>query len=154
MVTGPLDKDPSQLEKKSSFKVNLINSQDKYRLPRTRIKNILEKVLRELDIEKEVSFCFVDNPTMREFNKRFCKKDLPTDVLSFEYQDPYYLGDVMISVDMAKDNFRRYKTSFFEELILYAVHGVLHLCGYDDSTPSKRRKMQRTQRRLIKKCLS
>lgn len=78
-------------------------------------------------------------------NRRYSGKDEPTDVLTFDITGPKDRGlcaDIIVSTDAAVRNARTFKTTSEYELFLYAVHGVLHLCGYDDCTGRKRKRMQ------------
>ena len=106
--------------------------------------------------EAEVSVTFVDNEAIRELNRDYRGKDMPTDVLSFPlYEDeedfddgfvyppdmdgddeedeeaPTAIGDIVISVERAKAQAEEYGHSFERELAFLAVHSTLHLLGYD-----------------------
>ena len=84
--------------------------------------------------------CLLSDTGIRRYNKRFRGADYPTDVLSFparrrgngssECLDES-LGDVLISVETAQENARRYGLRLEEEIEVLALHGVLHLLGYD-----------------------
>jgi probable rRNA maturation factor len=70
---------------------------------------------------------------MQRFNSRFAGKNSPTDVLSFpaDLEEEPYLGDILISSEAAH---RRCKDSPLRELKILALHGLLHLMGYDHET--------------------
>jgi len=98
----------------------------------------------------------VNDKAIKDFNKQYLKKDYPTDVLAFRMQDgefshmhPEILGDVIISLETAALRAKEFKTSFTQEIRLYLVHGILHLLGFDDLTPSKRKKMEAIQREIL-----
>ena len=59
-------------------------------------------------------------------------------------------GEIFICVDDALAQARRFRTTWQSELVRYLVHGVLHLCGYDDQSPPARRKMKREEARLLR----
>lgn len=115
-----------------------------------KIKDISKRLLKYLGKTKDLSIAFVDDKKIIELNKRYRKKDSVTDVLSFGMHKANLLGDVVISVDTAKRNSFIYHSTLDEELILYIIHGILHLSGYDDATARDRRVMEKKQRELLK----
>jgi len=84
-----------------------------------------------------------------KLNALYLKENNPTDVLSFNLsnaQDPKeILGDIIVSADTASRNSRIYKTSPADELDLYALHGCLHLLGYNDNNPRNRKIMRKKE---------
>jgi len=93
------------------------------------------------DRSVEVSMALVDDATIRGLNARYRGHDTPTDVLAFGMaQDialpgiPRMLGDVVISIDTALRQAHAGGRSLDEEVAHLAIHGVLHLLGYDDAT--------------------
>ncbi|SFA70398.1 probable rRNA maturation factor [Lentibacillus halodurans] len=94
--------------------------------------------------EAEVSVTFVNNQEIKEINRNYRQQDKPTDVISFAMQEkvddeaeilgedlPLVLGDIVISVDKAKEQANDYGHSLERELGFLTVHGFLHLLGYD-----------------------
>jgi probable rRNA maturation factor len=94
-----------------------------------------------------VSIAVVDDPAIHELNRRYLSHDCPTDVLSFALeQGPAYLeGEVIVSADTAAASAARFGWSAGDELLLYVIHGCLHLCGYDDQTPAALAEMRRKE---------
>ena len=80
---------------------------------------------------------------MAALHKQFCGIPGPTDVLTFQH------GEIVISADTAAMQARMFGTSVTAEIQLYVLHGLLHLAGFDDATPSKRRQMHQLQKRLM-----
>jgi len=79
----------------------------------------------------------VSDRTIRRFNKQYRGMDEPTDVLSFpadEAEKTGYLGDILISAETAQSNAERYGLTLLDEVRVLALHGVLHLLGYDHET--------------------
>jgi probable rRNA maturation factor len=90
----------------------------------------------------EISILLVSDRRMAALHKQFMNIAGPTDVLTFHH------GEVFISVDTARENGRRFRTSMTHELQLYLVHGLLHLHGYDDTTAAQAARMQTAQERI------
>lgn len=103
----------------------------------------------------ELGVLFAGDRLVRRLNRRYRGVDRSTDVLAFPLADagapgrPRLLGDVVISPARARACARTLGTPPGEELLLYLVHGILHLCGYDDKAPGQRERMERRQRRLV-----
>lgn len=98
----------------------------------------------------EFAVCLLSDAGIRRYNKRYRGADYPTDVLSFPAKNgrnrsAAYLGDVLISVETARDNARRYGLRLEEEIEVLALHGVLHLLGYDHERDAG--EMARVERR-------
>lgn len=107
------------------------------------------RYLRLLGLEGcELSVAVVRDGEIRALNRRWRRKDEPTDVLSFP-QEPPLLGDVVISVDTARRQARVWRRTLGQELELYLAHGVLHLLGHDHHRPAARRAMAREEGRLL-----
>jgi probable rRNA maturation factor len=79
-------------------------------------------------VRGEVAVLITGNARVRELNRRFRRKDKPTDVLSFPRSDG---GDIAISFDIASENAHRYGHYALDELKILVLHGMLHLAGYD-----------------------
>ncbi len=97
-------------------------------------------VLENIHENVEVSILLVDNEQIQELNSKHRKKDAPTDVLSFplltefhnlQEDEIIYLGDIVISVERAKEQADEYGHSFKREIGFLIAHSILHLLGYD-----------------------
>ena len=109
---------------------------------------------------KNISVVLTDDQEVRYLNKHYRKLDKTTDVLSFsmlEGQKPSLfsvdLGDIIISLDMASKQARRFKCSFDKEILRLIIHGSLHLFGYDHVkvSPAQVRLMKDLEESLIRK---
>ncbi|EZP76193.1 metalloprotease [Parageobacillus genomosp. 1] len=111
----------------------------------------------------EVSVSFVDNERIRAINRDYRGKDQPTDVISFALEEkgegeieiigadvPPLLGDIIISIPKAKEQAEEYGHSFMRELGFLAVHGFLHLLGYDHQTEEDEKTMFSKQEEILK----
>jgi probable rRNA maturation factor len=112
--------------------------------------------------EAQVSLVICGDRRIRRLNREWRGLDKPTDVLSFAQrehcvgsspfpEDPYLLGDVIISAPTAERQASKAGKSFSAELHFLFVHGILHLLGWRDDTDSQRRAMLARQQELMKK---
>ena len=92
------------------------------------------KASRAVGIKGELSIRLTSNAEMRKLNRRFRKKDKPTDVISFPSDVPKVAGDIAISADIAAVNAAQLGHSVDTELKVLILHGLLHLAGYDHET--------------------
>ncbi|SFL81411.1 probable rRNA maturation factor [Gracilibacillus orientalis] len=112
--------------------------------------------------DSELSISFVDNKEIQLLNKQYRGLDNPTDVLSFALEEeadqeiriigadiPVTLGDIIISVDKANEQAGEYNHSFTRELGFLALHGFLHLLGYDHMNEDDEKKMFSRQEELL-----
>ena len=94
-----------------------------------------------------LTFALVGDREMAELHHRFLGQEGPTDVLAFPLmEEPRLVADVVLDVDEARRQARRRGLPAYDEVVLYAVHGVLHLLGHDDHDPTARRRMRRAER--------
>ncbi|MDP4127599.1 MAG: rRNA maturation RNase YbeY [Bacillota bacterium] len=102
--------------------------------------------------EAEVSLTLVNDQRIHELNRDYRGVDRPTDVLSFALQDETdepdsefeddMLGDIVISVERAMEQAEEYGHSFEREIVYLAVHGTLHLLGYDHEEENDKQEMR------------
>jgi probable rRNA maturation factor len=102
---------------------------------------------------RELSLALVSDSQMSELHNRFMKDPSPTDVLSFPLEENSRgratCGEVVINVSEALRQSRRHGIALQNELLLYALHGMLHLKGLDDRTDSQYRRMHRLEDRIL-----
>jgi probable rRNA maturation factor len=128
------------------------------------IENILAFASKKQNVEQgsEISITFVTNESIQEINREYRQKDYPTDVISFAMEElgegevevvgvdmPRILGDIIISIPKAKEQAEEYGHSFMRELSFLAVHGFLHLLGYDHETEEDEKEMFSLQREIL-----
>jgi probable rRNA maturation factor len=103
----------------------------------------------------EMSVALVGDGRMSELHEQFMSIAGPTDVLTFPLETNgsgrVTEGDVVICVTEARRRCREHGVSLEHELLLYALHGMLHLCGYDDRTQRAYAKMHRTEDEILKR---
>lgn len=121
------------------------------------ITTVVNETIKQENLTNEMlecSFIFVDNEQIREINANYRQKDAVTDVITFAIEDempgeikiqgipmPRMLGDVFISLPRTREQAERYGHSFERELSFLAVHGCLHLLGYDHLEPEEEKVM-------------
>jgi probable rRNA maturation factor len=138
----------------SPSSVVVINRQRSQRVDRSGLLKFMGRVLELVPPEEasEFAICLVSDRKMREFNRTYRDRDTPTDVLSFpgddhgETRGQPYLGDIAISVETAARQAQRMEHSLDRELEILALHGYLHLLGYDHERDAG--EMMRLQRRV------
>jgi probable rRNA maturation factor len=119
--------------------IEIINQQNKYWLNVRKYKELLKRLTARYKLNNpEITLAFVDNRTIKKLNKKYLKKDAPTDVLSFPIGEKsangkYYLGDIIISVPQAFKQCFSQEHGLERELEFLTAHGFLHLLGYEHS---------------------
>ena len=91
----------------------------------------------------QIYILIVSDRRMAALHKEFCGITDATDVLTFQH------GEIVISADTAATQARMFHTNVTAEIQLYVLHGLLHLAGFDDATPSKHRQMHQLQKKLM-----
>ncbi len=118
---------------------------------------ITEAVFKHLDMEEnnyEISLLITDDETIHQLNKEYRQKDRPTDVLSFPMEDDIMLGDIVISLDTAKNQAQEREIGLEREIAFLFIHGLLHLLGYDHETSVEDEKeMFALQEEILKKLI-
>jgi probable rRNA maturation factor len=135
-----------------ALEVVVINKQRRRRIDAARVRRVLGGAARHLRVSGEVALVFAGDGTLHRLNRTYRGKDKPTDVLSFPGPGGQEgLGDVLISVATAERNARSLGRTVPQELDVLALHGFLHVLGYDHETDDGT--MDRLERRLRKKLL-
>jgi len=136
------------------IRVSISCPQDSVPVDRARVRQVSRTVLRGEGVrDAEISLAFVDNPTIRRLNRQFLDHDEPTDVLSFPLAEPgakKLAGEVVIGAEVAQEQAARRRHDTQAELALYAIHGLLHLCGYDDKSAQAAAEMRQRERHYLR----
>lgn len=141
------------------------------------LRQIINVLLTDLlQIEPaDLGFYFIGTPEMTRLNETFVHHAGSTDVITFDYSnnvahasrllgkfgtgnekmpkpgDSVALhGEIFVCVDKAIVQARRFRTHWQSELARYAIHGMLHLLGFDDQTTARRREMKRAENWLLR----
>ena len=147
------------------MQIEISNQQEKMTVTQAiedRIIEVLEETARvhEVDDLAEVSLMFTDDETIHEMNREYRGIDRPTDVLSFaleegEEEEIYggpeenLLGDIIISVETATRQAEDYGHSVEREMAFLALHGMLHLLGYDHMEEEERQEMRAQEEAIL-----
>jgi len=132
------------------MKVNLHNQTEEMIKP---LQKIIKSIFKHVKEKKSMEVVFVSQDDIKEMNRTYRDIDKPTDVLSFpnEDDDIKSLGDIFISIEQAKKQAIDYGHSFEREIGFLAVHGYLHLKGYDHHTEEEEKMMTTMQEAILKK---
>ena len=130
------------------FIIDIADEQSDLPLDEQRLKDAVQAILAEASIDDaRISIAVVDDPTIRGLHRKYLKVDEPTDVLSFvlDRSESSLEGEVIVSAETARSAAPKYGWPAEDELLLYVVHGMLHLVGYDDTTEETRSEMRRQE---------
>lgn len=126
-------------------------------LEKNKFKKLVRKIAGQILADENtvcvnLNFRFCDDATIREYNKKYLSHDYETDILTFYYENNVnnFDGDILISTDTVKSNSVRFKSGFENELMRVVIHGILHLCGYEDSTKSQKTVMRKKENFYLK----
>ncbi len=120
-----------------------------------RLRRAVELILADANVaQAAICIAIVDDETIQLLNRRYLQHDYPTDVLSFvlERDQDRLDGEIVVSADHARRASRDYRWSDDNELLLYVIHGALHLVGYDDRDGDSRAEMRRRERHFLLEC--
>jgi len=143
----------------------MITLQSKLDLPNQFNQTMLQEAITmalstEENMDLDVTLRLTNDLEIQRLNRDFRKKDKPTDVLSFPYSyiDPEtgrnYLGDIIISIDTAIRQAEEHNFTLNQELAYLAIHGTLHLLGYDHHLADQESAMFELQENIFERILS
>jgi probable rRNA maturation factor len=132
--------------------IKVTNAQSQVPIDKKKLREAVRIILEDESIPRaKISVAVVDDPTIAELHKRYLDDPDPTDVLSFVLErSPKYLeGEIVASADTAEALAADYHWTAADELLLYVIHGALHLVGYDDTAPKKRSIMRKKEQEYL-----
>ena len=153
--------------------VRVTNAQREAPVSTVRMTRLARRAIRRLRIRVpgRLAITFVASHRLRALNRRFLRRDRPTDVLSFRYDGPstrpdglardvaprdvpagrheQIVGEILIAPVQARAYARRHGLPYAEELARYVVHGLLHWLGHEDRTAAEQRRMRVMEDRLL-----
>ena len=137
----------------SMIRVDIKDMQKKIKVDRKFIRRVVRETLKREAKGGEVSIVLTHNEYIRQLNRKYRSVDRATDVLAFP-MDEEILGDIVISLEKAKEQALVYRESFKNEVGRLVIHGILHLIGYDDSSRGSLKKMHAREEEILKEILS
>lgn len=128
-----------------------------YFLNKKKLERIVAFILQTVGVnDAELSIVFTTDSKIKRLNLLYRKQNRPTDVLAFSMRegkrlkrDSSILGDIVISVDRARKQAKKFNSSFKKEIHLYIIHGLLHLVGYDDRSSLSKKRMCEKETELL-----
>lgn len=151
-----------------SFEIDISNNLEDQAVDIPHLQRAVEHALRTEKVRSAViSISIVDNPTIHKLNRQHLQHDYPTDVISFQLDwhhddlqqpsitpsgrsaDASIEGEVIVSSDYAAASASEIGWSTENELTLYIVHGLLHICGYDDLSDDEKRIMRLREKDVL-----
>jgi probable rRNA maturation factor len=132
-----------------TLQIAITNEQARLDVDINRLRTAVQTMLAGEGIAAgEISVAIVDDPTIHDLNRRWLNHDQPTDVLSFvlEESEGYREGEIIVSADTALARAAEFGWTAESELLLYVIHGALHLVGYDDKESADRERMRERER--------
>jgi probable rRNA maturation factor len=121
--------------------ITVTNAQSQLPVDKNRLRRAVRIILEDESIERaKIDVAVVDDLTIAELHQRYLNDPEATDVLSFvlEQTSKYLEGEIVVSADTAAASAPNYNWTAANELLLYVIHGALHLVGYDDTATKKR----------------
>ena len=134
------------------YYIEITNEQSAVEVDETQLREAIVWILKQAKVDQaEISVAVVDDPTIHELNRQYLEHDYPTDVLSFvfEYEDGFLDGQVIVGGDTAVRESTQFGWEAKNELLLYVIHGTLHLVGYNDTTDETRPAMREAERAVL-----
>jgi probable rRNA maturation factor len=100
---------------------------------------------------KNLNYIFCSDEYLHKINVEYLEHDTYTDIITFDNSedDNIIEGDIFVSIERVKENSQTLNTVFEDELKRVIVHGLLHLCGYDDHSPEDKAEMRRLESEYI-----
>jgi len=136
--------------------IRIYYDQIKFRIRNLKeVKRFLDKVIRDEErVPGDLLFILSDDESVFNINREFLKHDSYTDVIAFDNSVGEVVnGEIYISIDTVRKNAREYGCSIMEETVRVMIHGLLHLCGYDDIQEKDRKIMLMKQELLVEQII-
>ncbi|MDR4505730.1 MAG: rRNA maturation RNase YbeY [Candidatus Scalindua sp.] len=131
--------------------VEIADLQKHYGIKKEKVKRAVRDFLKREGRDAKLSIAFVDNKEIKKVNQRFLSSDEITDVISFPLggESGFVNGEIIVSVETAVEVAQSRQSSVEGEIILYVVHGILHLLGFDDNNRANSRIMREKETEVL-----
>jgi len=138
------------------LEIDIQDRQSALQVEQARLVDVIGKVASDHGFRSgEIGIVIVDDPTIHAINREHLQHDYPTDVISFVFsaEDDELEGEIIVSTDTAMREASEGGWPAEDELLLYVIHGMLHLVGMDDVEPHLRRQMRVGEAKYLGYCL-
>ena len=144
---------PEETRSAPPVRVSVVDEQEQLEVSSDEVRDLATFVLDQEGSAAGVEIALVDDATIAGLHERFLGQTGPTDVLSFPMEDEEgdSLGEVVVSTETAIRQGREYSEEPIREVLLYIVHGILHLLGHDDHEEAARETMDHRQREILER---
>ncbi len=135
-----------------AIRIEIADEQESHVVDYDRLISVVREILSDAGyLQGEVSIAIVTDEAMHELNRQYLQHDYPTDVLSFvlEVSEQRLDGQLIVSADYAAREALTFGWTLDDELLLYTIHGALHLVGYDDLEPELKAEMRVQERNYL-----
>ncbi|MDR4499487.1 MAG: rRNA maturation RNase YbeY [Candidatus Scalindua sp.] len=131
--------------------VEIADLQNHYRIRKEKVKRAVRAFLKKEGKDAKLSIVFVDNNEIKKVNQRFLASHEITDVISFPLgsKPGFVNGEIIVSVETAVEVANSNRSSVEGEIILYIIHGILHLLGFDDNNSVNSRIMHEKETEVL-----
>ena len=118
---------------------------------KVKIKNwIIAVSKKEEKTVGTIGYVFSNDKLLLELNKQYLKHYTYTDIITFDYSEEKKIsGEIFISIERVKDNAKKYKVDFETELHRVMIHGIFHLCEYNDKSNSSKANMRKLENKAL-----
>ena len=130
--------------------VNLFNESGIKYLPKKKVSRLIERTLRNEGIrEGDVNVVYFNDDDIESMNIHYLGHHYPTDVISFKLDEEPLLAEIYIGADVADRRKTDFKVTLSHEIARYAVHGALHIAGYEDKTDTEKILMRKLENKYL-----
>ena len=131
------------------IKTNLFNKSDLL-INSDSINDLVKLILTNYKYTSaNINIIITDDDTLRKMKKKYFNKNIFTDVIAFNIDNNPFEGEIYISYHRIKDNAIKFNQSFEDEFKRVLIHGLLHLCGYEDSTNEEKINMSSMEDKFL-----
>ncbi len=134
------------------MKVEIADLQKHFKIKNSKIEHVVKEILGKKSNSAKLSFAFVDNNEIKKLNKKYFGLNEVTDVIAFPLNNHKNAlnGEIVVSVETAVDTAVKEKIDVEGEIVLYVVHGILHLLGYRDGNRDDAEIMHEKESSILK----
>ncbi|MCP4252049.1 MAG: rRNA maturation RNase YbeY [Candidatus Scalindua sp.] len=134
------------------MKVEIADLQKHFKIKNSKIEHVVKEILGKKSNSAKLSFAFVDNNEIKKLNKKYFGLNEVTDVIAFPLNNHKNAlnGEIVVSVETAVETAVKEKIDVEGEIVLYVVHGILHLLGYRDGNRDDAEIMHEKESSILK----